>query len=67
MNDVIGRGADGAIKGEVVTLDHVSLGDKQVDRLPAIILNSGHQSLLGQSFLNKFSSVTIQGDKMVLR
>ena len=67
MNDVIGRGAEGAIKGEVVTLDHVSLGDKQVDRLPAIILNSGHQSLLGQSFLNKFSSVTIQGDKMVLR
>ena len=67
MNDVIGRGADGAIKGETVTLDHVSLGDKQVDRLPAIVLNSGNQSLLGQSFLNKFASVTIQGDKMVLR
>ena len=67
MNDVIGRGADGASKGEAVTLDHVSLGDKQVDRLPAIVLNSGNQSLLGQSFLNKFASVTIQGDKMVLR
>jgi aspartyl protease family protein len=67
MNDVIGRGADGAIKGEPVTLDRVSLGDKTVERLPAIVLNSGNQSLLGQSFLSRFSSVTMQGDKMVLR
>lgn len=67
MNDVIGRGADGAIKGEPVTLDRVSLGDKTVERLPAIVLNSGNQSLLGQSFLSRFASVTMQGDKMVLR
>ncbi|HEX6784116.1 MAG TPA: TIGR02281 family clan AA aspartic protease [Sphingomicrobium sp.] len=67
MNDIIGRGADGAIKGESVVLDHVSLGDKTVDRLPAIVLSNGSQSLLGQSFLNKFASVTIEGDKMVLR
>jgi aspartyl protease family protein len=67
MNDVIGRGADGAIKGEPVVLDRVSLGDKTVERLPAIVLNSGNQSLLGQSFLSKFASVTMRGDKMVLR
>lgn len=67
MNNVIGRGADGAIKGEPVTLDRVTLGDKTVDRLPAIVLGSGNQSLLGQSFLSKFASVTMQGDKMVLR
>jgi clan AA aspartic protease (TIGR02281 family) len=67
MNDVIGHGADGAIKGENVMLDRVSLGDKTVERLPAIVLNSGNQSLLGQSFLSKFASVTMRGDKMVLR
>lgn len=67
MNDVVGRGADGAIKGEEVTLDRVTLGDKTVQKLPAIVLNAGSQSLLGQSFLNKFASVTIEGDRMVLR
>ena len=36
-------------------------------RLPAIVLSNGGQSLLGQSFLSKFASVKIEGDKMVLR
>ena len=35
--------------------------------LDAVVLNSGQQSLLGQSFLSRFGSVNIQGDKMVLR
>jgi aspartyl protease family protein len=67
MNDVVGQGADGVVKGEQVTLDRVTLGDKTVEQLPAIVLNSGGQSLLGQSFLGKFASVKIEGDKMVLR
>lgn len=67
MSDVVGEGADGAVKGEQVTLDRVELGDKTVEGLPAIVLNSGGQSLLGQSFLSKFSSVHIEGDKMILR
>jgi len=32
-----------------------------------MILNSGEQSLLGQSFLQKFASVEIRGDTMTLR
>src|SRR5438309_3448400 len=67
MNDVVGQGADGDVKGEEVTLDRVALGDKTVERLPAIVLSNGGQSLLGQSFLSKFASVKIEGDKMVLR
>ena len=67
MNDVIGQGADGAVKGEQVTLDRVTLGDKNVEAVPAIVLSNGNQSLLGQSFLSKFASVKIEGDKMVLR
>jgi clan AA aspartic protease (TIGR02281 family) len=67
MNDVVGQGADGAVHGEVVTLDRIQLGDKQAEKMPAIILNSGEQSLLGQEFLTKFESVQIRGDKMVLR
>lgn len=67
MNEVIGRGADGEVKGEEVTLDRVTLGGKTVEKLPAIVLNSGGQSLLGQSFLSQFASVKIEGDRMVLR
>jgi aspartyl protease family protein len=67
MNDVVGEGADGAVHGEVVTLDRIQLGDKKAEKMPAIVLNSGGQSLLGQEFLSKFDSVQIQGDKMVLR
>ena len=67
MNDVIGKGADGDVRGEAVTLDRVTLGDKSLDNVPAIILSSGGQSLLGQSFLSRFASVKIEGDRMVLR
>jgi aspartyl protease family protein len=67
MNGVVGQGADGVVKGEQVTLDRVALGDRTVEHLPAVVLNSGNQSLLGQSFLSKFSSVHIEGDTMVLR
>ena len=66
MPEVVGKGADGDVRGEFATLDRVTLGDKTVEGLPAVVLNSGQQSLLGQSFLSKFESVEIQGDKMVL-
>ena len=67
MNDVVGEGADGEVKGVQIRLDRVALGDKSVEGLPAIVLNRGGQSLLGQSFLSQFASVKIEGDKMILR
>jgi aspartyl protease family protein len=67
MNDIVGQGADGVVKGEQVSLDRVTLGGKTVEGVPAVVLSSGGQSLLGQSFLDKFASVKIEGDKMVLR
>lgn len=67
MPDVVGEGADGEVHGEYVKLDRVELGPLSASGLEAIVLNSGQQSLLGQSFLSKFSSVQIQGDRMVLR
>jgi clan AA aspartic protease (TIGR02281 family) len=67
MNDVVGEGADGAVHGEVAKLDRVELGPLSASGLDAVVLNSGQQSLLGQSFLSKFSNVQIEGDRMVLR
>lgn len=67
MNDVVGQGADGTVKGEQVMLDRVALGQKTAQGVPAIVLSNGSQSLLGQSFLTRFASVKIEGDRMVLR
>jgi aspartyl protease family protein len=67
MNDIVGEGADGAVRGEWVNLERVQLGPVSGGGLPAIVLNNGQQSLLGQSFLGKFDSVQIEGDRMVLR
>jgi len=67
MPEVVGEGADGEVHGEVVKIDRISLGPKTVEAVPAIVLNSGQLSLLGQSVLSKFDSVEIHGDTMVLK
>ena len=67
MPEVVGEGADGAVHGEIVRLDRVTLGHKSAEGMTAVVLNSGGSSLLGQSFLSKFDSVEIRGDTMVLR
>ena len=67
MFDVIGEGAGGDVKGEFVTLDSVKLGKQTASQVPAVILDGGEQSLLGQSFLRQFQTVEIKDDTMVLR
>jgi aspartyl protease family protein len=67
MPGVVGRGADGDVRGEYVTLDRVTLGHRSAERMDAVVLNAGEQTLLGQDFLSKFESVEIKGDKMLLR
>jgi aspartyl protease family protein len=67
MFEVIGKGANGDVHGEYVQLDRVSLGSTTAEGVPAVVLDSGEQSLLGQSFLSKFDTVEIRGDTMVLR
>jgi aspartyl protease family protein len=67
MPDVVGEGADGEVHGEYVKLDRVELGPLSASDLDAVVLNSGQQSLLGQSFLSRYSSVQIEGNRMVLR
>lgn len=67
MYDVVGEGASGEVRGERVTLDRVTLGSETAEGMRAVVLDTGDQSLLGQSFLSNFGSVEIQGDKMILR
>ena len=67
MFEVIGEGANGDVRGEFVNLDRVRLGSKTAEGMPAVVLDEGEQSLLGQSFLSKFDAVEIRGDTMFLR
>ena len=67
MYEVVGEGAGGDVRGEYVTLDSVRLGKVTASKTPAVILDGGEKSLLGQSFLRQFASVEIKGDTMVLR
>jgi len=65
--EVIGSGASGAVLGHFVELNRVQLGLKSVSNTPAVILEGGDRSLLGQTFLAQFGSVEIRGNTMVLR
>lgn len=67
LDEVVGTGASGPVKGQFVTLERVSLGPTQVRDIDAAVLAGGTQSLLGQTFLSQFQAVTIEGNKMVLR
>ena len=67
MPNVVGQGAGGDVRGEMVTIDRINLGGESADDMPAIVLDGGERSLLGQTFLSKFASVEIHGDTMVLR
>jgi aspartyl protease family protein len=67
LDQVVGNGASGEVKGQFVTLDRVNLGIKEVRSAQAAVLYGGTQSLLGQSFLSQFGSVAIEGDRMILR
>ena len=63
----VGSGASGEVRGKLVSLDHVSLGGRQVDNVSGVILEGGEMSLLGQSFLSQMGTIEISGDRMTIR
>lgn len=67
QSEVVGTGASGEVHGHFVRLNRVELGLKSVSDSPAVVLEGGDRSLLGQSFLSQFGSVEIHNDTMVLR
>lgn len=66
---VSARGAGGEIRLRQVSLARLSLGGSVHDNVPALAAEAGDLpvSLLGQNFLARFRSVTIEGDRMSLQ
>lgn len=64
---VVGEGASGPVKGQVIRIDDIRLGGEHARHVPGVVLEGGAKSLLGQSFLERFGSVEIRGDTMTLR
>ena len=64
---VVGSGASGAVYGQFVKLDSVTLDGKRVEQVSGAVLKGSEVSLLGQSFLSRMDHIEISGDKMIIR
>jgi len=64
---VVGHGASGEVRGQMVELGQFGIAGKTVTKVDAVVIEGGEQSLLGQSFLSRFDSVEIHGDELVLQ
>ena len=67
LDQEIGSGASGMVRGQWVTLDSVEVGPRTANAVEAAVLAGGDQSLLGQSVLRQFGSIEMVRDEMVLR
>jgi len=64
---VIGSGASGAVRGQLVTLTRVSVQGKEVRNVPGAVVEGLGTSLLGQSYLSRLASVEMNRNVMTLR
>ena len=64
----VGQGAGGKLAFKPVMLDRVTLGTMETTQVEAVVVDSDLPvSLLGQSWLKRVGSVSIEGDRMTLR
>lgn len=63
--DVVGQGASGPVRGEMLTLGSVVLDGKRVYDVEGAVVEGLDRSLLGQSYL-KHISIEVRGDAMRL-
>ena len=64
---IVGTGASGAVMGQEVSLNEVSLDGKRAYGLKGVVLQGLTVSLLGQNYLRQLHGVQIDGDTMTLR
>ncbi len=64
---VIGTGASGEVRGQMVTLARVSVQGREVRDVNGAVIEGLTTSLLGQSYLSRIGSIEMSGDHMTLR
>lgn len=63
----VARGASGMVEGVPMTIDRIELDGTEIRDVEAAVIPEGLSvTLLGQSFLQRFAKVEIEGDTMVL-
>lgn len=63
----VGHGASGVTYGQPVVIASLNVGGRQFEKVDAVVLDGLRVNLLGQSILRQFDSVSIEGDRMVIR
>ncbi|MHA6288302.1 retropepsin-like aspartic protease family protein [Maricaulis sp. CAU 1757] len=61
------RTAAGLSRAAPVTIRSLNLAGRRFDNVPAHVLTGGDQSLLGMSVLERFESIEIRRDQLILR
>lgn len=62
----IGVGAGGALRGQPVILDNISVAGHEIQRIEAVVIDGLTHNLLGQSVLRKMGKLELSGDRMTL-
>ena len=65
--EVVGTGASGPVRGQPIHLDSVELEGRRISGVSGAVLEGLEQSLLGQSYLSRIDSITMNGDYLTLR
>jgi aspartyl protease family protein len=65
--EIVGEGAAGPIRGQLVKLDSVEVEGKLVNDVSGAVLEGSNLSLLGQSYLTRMGEVQMSGEYMILR
>jgi aspartyl protease family protein len=64
---VIGSGASGKVRGQIVKLARVSVQGREVREVRGAVVEGLETSLLGQSYLSRIGSIEMNGDTLTLR
>lgn len=64
---VVGSGASGPVRGQLITLNSVSVDGKEVRTVRGAVLEGLGVSLLGQAYLSRISEVKMSNGEMILR
>jgi aspartyl protease family protein len=65
--EIIGTGASGPVRGQMVKLDRVVVEGRELRDVSGAVLDGLEISLLGQSVLTRIGTLEMNGDYMILR